>query len=202
MLLKVPFFKQTTELNCGSAVLKMTLDYFGINQPLHVLEDSIGIKEGKGTNSIQIAKAAASFGLRTDFYSKHVGFNEDNLEHDFYKIYGTVKSQEESKRELEEAIKVGVNVQERTLSLDDLIGFVRGESIPIVLLDWNFIESKEGRGYQGHFVTVVGYDDDNIYVHNPSFTGSKEYMPIRRNLFNEARMASGTDEDVVIVHGK
>ena len=87
MKLKIPFFRQTTKLNCGPIALKMVLAYFGNDVGIEVLEERTGIKEGKGISTIQIATASASLGYKSDFYSKHILFNEENLKHEFYQNY-------------------------------------------------------------------------------------------------------------------
>ncbi len=199
MKLNVPFYKQTTPLNCGPVALKMVLDYFGKKVSLEIIEKQTGIREGKGISTIQLAIAAILSGCKVDFYSKHVLFNEENLNKEFYKKYGGMDL-EKSKRLVEEARGVGVGVYEKTFSLDDFLKFVTKESIPIVLIDWNVVIVKKEKGYQGHFVPVVGYDEKNVCVHNPGLSGPQEFRSISRAVFDEARKADGTDEDLVIVY--
>jgi hypothetical protein len=50
---------------------------------LEILEQRTGIKEGKGISTIQIATAAALSGYQTNFLSKNVYFNEENLKIEF-----------------------------------------------------------------------------------------------------------------------
>jgi len=199
--LNVPFFKQTSSLNCGPCALKMILKYFGGKESIDVLEARTGIKEGKGISTIQIATAAASSGYRTDFYSKHILFNEENLKHEFYQKYSDMDL-EQSKKLVSDARRVGVNIKERRLSLEELLGFVTKDSVPIILLDWNIIKARKEKGYQGHFVPIVGYDEKNVYVHNHGLNGTRKFMSIPKKIIDEARKAEGTDEDVIIIYRK
>ena len=201
MILEVPFYKQTSQLNCGPTALKMVLAYFGREVDIGVLEAKTGTKEGKGISTIQIAIAAASLGYRTDFYSKHILFNEENLKHKFYQKYSNMDLKQ-SKKLVEDAKRAGVNVQEKRLSLEELLEVVTKDSVPIILLDWNIIKGREEKGYQGHFVPIVGYDEQNVYIHNHGLKDTKEFMPVLRETFDKARKAEGTDEDVVIVYRK
>ncbi|MFH0797885.1 MAG: peptidase C39 family protein [Candidatus Woesearchaeota archaeon] len=201
MRLDVPFFKQTSSQNCGPTALRMVLAYLGKDEGIDVLEARTGIKEGKGISTIQIAIAAASSGYRANFYSRHVLFNEDNLKHEYYQQFSDMDL-EQSKKLVEDAKAVGVNIHEKPLSLEDILGFVSNDSVPIILLDWNIVKSRIENGYQGHFVPIVGFDKKNVYVHNQGRQEHKKFMPIPRNLFDEARKAEGTDEDIVIVHRK
>ena len=201
MRLEIPFYKQTSPLNCGPTALRMVLSYFGKNEGIEILEARTGIKEGKGISTIQIATAAASSGYRTDFYSKHILFNKENLKHEFYKKYSDMDL-EQSKKGVENAKEAGVNIQKRTLLLEELLGFVKKDSVPIILLDWNIVKSRKEKGYQEHFVPIVGFDEQNVYIHNNGLKDSQEFMSIQKTIFDEARKAEGTDEDIVIVYRK
>ena len=201
MRLKIPFYKQTSSLNCGPIALRMILAYFGKDEGTDVLKARTGIKEGKGISTIQIATAAASSGYRTDFYSKHILFNEENLKHEFYQKYRDMDL-EQSKKWVEDAKAAGVKIQERTLSLEGLLGFVTKDSVPIILLDWNIVKARKEKGYQGHFVPIVGFDEQNVYIHNHGLNDTQEFMPVPKKIFDEARKTEGTDEDIVIVYRK
>lgn len=198
MKLEVPFYKQTKKLNCGPAALRMVIAYFDKDIGLEVLEERAGIEEGRGVFTVQIALAAARSGYKTEFFSKSVYFNEENLELDFYKKYFDMI--QHSKKVVEDAKNEGVKIEERGLSLEELLEKTGKNSIPIVLVDWNVVRGTKERGYQGHFVPVVGYDEDSIYVHNHGFENPTPFLQIKREVFEEARKAKGTDEDVVVVY--
>jgi len=197
MKLNVPFYKQTTPLNCGSTALRMVLSYLGKDYGSRVLEEKTETKRGEGISTIKLATAAASLGYHTDFYSKHILFNEENLKQEFYQKYGDMDL-EQSKIWVQNAKTKGVNIQEKTLSLEELLKFVTKDSVPIILLDWNIIKEKES--YQGHFVPIVGYDKQNVYIHNHGIDDTQKFMPIPRTIFNKARVANGTDEDIVVIY--
>jgi len=198
MKLKVPFYNQTTKLNCGPVALRMIVAYFDYDVGLEVLEQRTGIKEGKGIITVQIAIAAALSGYKTDFFSKHIYFNEENLKLEFYQKHSDIVQQ--SKKLVEDARNIGVNMEERGVSLEELLKKIGRNNIPIILLDWNVVKGTREKGYQGHFVPIVGYDKDNIYVHNHGLDNPKPFLPIKREIFEEARRAEGTDEDIIIIH--
>lgn len=199
MKLDVPFYPQTTGLNCGPTNLKMVYAYFGMDKGIEYFEEAMAIEEGKGVASSSILLAAAKdFDVR--FYSKSVYFDTNLMDLEFYKKFGS--DVDKANKDLENARKLGAQINEKTMSLGDLLSFVTETSIPIILLDWTVIEPKKGQGYQGHFVTVVGYDKDNVLIHNPSFNSPKEYQSIPKELFDEARKSRGTDEDIVVIFHK
>jgi len=200
MKINVPFFKQTNSFNCGPFALKMVLAYFGEDFDIQLLEEKVGIKKDKGIYTIQIATASELLGYKTKFYSKHLGINPENLKMDFYKKYA--EEFKDSDKIFFDAKSAGVEIYEKTLSLENLLKFVSKDSIPIILLDWNLITSKEEKGYQGHFVPIIGYNTKSVYVHNHGLNNPKEFMEISRKLFDKARKAKGTDEDLLIIHRK
>jgi len=201
MKLNVPFYKQTTPLNCGPSALRMVLAYLDKDLGLEILEEKIGVKEGKGVSTIRLAIASASLGYKTDFYSKHILFNEKNVNLDYYKQYGDMNLRE-SEILIKKAKEEGVNIQEKSLSLEELLEMVKEKSVPIILLDWNIVLGKKEEGYQGHFVPIVGHDNENVYVHNHGFKNTKAFFPIDKSLFDKARRAKGTDEDIVVIYAK
>lgn len=198
MKLDVPFYKQTTPLNCGPVALKMVLAYFGKDFPTELIEEKVGIKEGKGVTTTRLAIASADFGFKTKFFSKSLLFNKENLKLDFVKKYVDEADVKESKKLVEEATNKGVKLQEKTLSLEEILSYVTEESIPIILIDWNIIVNREG--YLGHFAPIVGYDKENIYIHQHSFDNPTPFFSIKKDLFDKARKAQGTDEDILIIY--
>ncbi len=197
MRLEVPFFKQTTALNCGPVALRMVLAYFGNDISQEILDQRTGIKQGKGTLTIQIATAVALSGYKAEFFSKNIYFNEENLKLEFYQKY--MDEIQRSKQLVEDAKNAGVKMEEKTLDILEILEKVNKDCLPIVLLDWNAIIGKEKQGYQGHFVPIVGYDDVNVYVHNHGFDGTAPFMKIRREIFDKARKSQGTDEDILFI---
>ena len=104
------------------------------------------------------------------------------------------------KKIVQRARKLGVKLYEKSISLNKILDQVTEESVPIILLDWNVVAEREG--YQGHFVPIVGYDKENVYVHNQGIKSSEKFFAIKRDLFEKARKAKGTDEDIVVVYKK
>ena len=203
MILNVPFYPQTTKLDCGPVALKMVLAFFKEDFDLNILEQRIGIKEGRGVYTIEIAIAVALLGYKTEFLCKQTTFNKEYLKLDFYQKYtDTQNISEELERLLEKAKKIGVKVEEKTIDLNELLNKVTKESIPIVLIDWNVVKGVKEKGYHGHFVPVVGYDDKIVYIHNPGLKDPQAFLSVNKEVFDEARKSKGTDEDIVIIYNK
>lgn len=201
MMIEVPLFIQTNQFNCGSSCLKMVLGYFGEHYGLEILEKRMGVAKEKGVNSIQIVFTCAELGYDVVFYSKHIRFNEENNELDFYQKYNDLDASKLNVW-IEKAEKNGAVLIEKGIDLAFLLSNVSENSIPIVLLDWNIVTDKGEGKYQGHFVPVVGYDSKFVYVHNGGYNDHKANIPIERGVFEKARKAPGTDEDAIIIFRK
>lgn len=199
MKLNIPFYRQTSDTNCGPTALKMALDYFGSIHDIDMLEEKSEIKKGKGVFTLQLANTAAKLGFQTKMISKHMEIDISHAHMDFYKKYAADVNADNSKRLIQDAIASGVTLEEKVISLQELLAMVNEKCAIIVLLDWNIISPKQGRTYVGHFVPIVGYDEKYVYVHNQGWENTKEYVPIERDVFDRARKSQGTDEDIIII---
>jgi len=199
MKLKVPFLQQTTNLNCGPMALKMILSYFGEDIDINIIEKKSRLKKDKGFSTGQIALASIELGFKTRLFTIAETFNLENMELDFYKKYAH-EDLEWYDKILEEAKGKGVEVNLKSISIEEIQSLITENSIPIILLDWNIIKDKKDKGYQGHFVVIVGYDKDNIYVHNHGLKSPKPFLSIKKEIFDEARKAKGTEEEIVVIY--
>lgn len=200
MKLDVPFYPQTNNPDCGPYALKMVLAYFGKDLPIEIIKEKTRIKEGRGLYTIQLAIAANYLGYKVKFLSTSLDLNKVNLELDFYKKYAETFSDENWGNLLKEAKSAGVTMEQISIDLKELLSYVTNNSLPIVLVDWYIIINEKNKGYAGHFVPVVGYDRINVYVHNQGSRTPTAFLPIKREVFDKARKAFGTDEDIVVVY--
>jgi len=90
--------------------------------------------------------------------------------------------------------------EKKSMSLLEIEEHLNNGHVPLVLMDYNKIIQKKGL-YQGHFVVVTGFDDGYIYYHESGPKNPEPNKKIRKELFQEAIDANGTDNDVVVVFG-
>lgn len=201
MKLEVPFYKQQQKNDCAPTALKMVLDYLGEKQPKEKLIELVDSDASGATWTIALANTAAKLGLKSEFYTISLGFNSENYNLEFYKI--KADSQDKTKIKLEklkrEAAQFKVNLQEKKLSLQEIKDKINEDCLAIVLLDWSIIR-KIDSGFIGHTVPIVGYDSENIYVHNQGNLNPTEFLKIPNELFEQARKSPGTDEDIVFIY--
>ncbi len=201
MKLNVPFFQQTSPLNCGPSALKMIFAYFGEDFPILTLEEKSGLKEGKAITSVQLATCSALLGFTASLYSISLSFNQEHLKLDYYQKNFDMDLVRQAEQLVNDAAKAGVHLEERSLSYEEILSFITQESVPLILLDWSFILESE-KGYLGHFVPLTGYDENGVYVHDHGLKNPTPNKFIPKELFEKARKAKGTDEDLIVIRKK
>lgn len=196
MKLEVPFIQQQSSMECGPINLKMVTAFLGGKVSLDDIKSAIDYNGEHAVYTIQLGKAASKLGYQADFYCSNL--HNEHEDEEFYQENAVEADNQELIRNAERA---NVNIQEKELSLEDITERTTQDSIPIVLVDWNVIKNKEG--YQGHFVTVTGYNEDSIIVHNSDESQENgAFLEIDRDLFDKARKAEGTDQDIVVIKSK
>ena len=201
MILNVPFIKQANPTDCGPTCLKMVLDFFDKenNIPREELSKMIEVQSTGATISVGIAKAAAELGYDVEFYTIEDESNDENFDLDFYKEYsdGLDKFNYLSKKLKKEFIECGGRFYNKELSLNEVLNKMSDNYIPIVLFNWYDIKGKDG--FLGHFVPVIGYDEDNIIFHQAGLVDTEEAMKVDRKTFDKARKYNGTDQDIIFI---
>ena len=91
--------------------------------------------------------------------------------------------------------------EKRKLSFDEIESHIEQGHVPLMLIDHNKIVGKEGL-YQGHFVVVTGYDDQNVFYHESGPKNPEANKKVLKSTFIDSWNANGTDNDAVIVYGK
>lgn len=99
---------------------------------------------------------------------------------DLYKYIGQRDySQYTSFGDLARAAKArGVNMTRKNLdretALDELKATLKAGLAPIALINYAFWDALVKNGFRGsHFILISGYDDENIFVHDPLFRGNR-----------------------------
>lgn len=201
MIFNIPFYKQIEKNDCGPTALKMVLEYLGEKHSIGELKKLIEPEDSGATWSIAIAKSSAELGFRTEFYTASLGFNPENYKLDFYKKEANLSNIDEKVEKFKKGcVKWGVKLNERKLELNEILNKLNENCLAIILLDWGKIKGNDK--FAGHFVPIVGYDENNIYVHNQGLNNPQAKLTISRELFEKSRKSVGTDEDIIFIHRK
>lgn len=198
MRLHVPFIANK-EKDCGPVSLQMVLAYFGSQRDLADVQERIEPDTSGNTWTVGIAKAAATLGFPVEFYTTKLGFNPESFQHAFVQQHADPPQQVEAKlaRMVREARANGAHLEERHLALGEILERVSENCIPIILLDWGVVQRRSG--YHGHIAPIVGYDEEYVYIHDSGPHDPTPFFKVPLRVFEQARMASGTDEDIVFV---
>ncbi len=196
MKIDVPYYASKKDTDCGPLALKMALEYLGEDHSFEEIAEKERQLDSGMVWSGGIARAAKKFGFPVKLISIS-NFSHEENDIEFYKKYADNKAMIVLKELSEE---LGDTVEEKDMSIEELLKFVSEDSVPIVLVNWYVIAEKEG--FNGHFLPVVGYDEENIYVHNPGLARAQAYLPIKRDLFVKAWESKGTDKDTIVIFRK
>lgn len=209
-LLDVPFYPNTTGdgNQCYQVAMKSVIKYF-LNKEMssEELDKLTKRKEGFWTYTPQVVPPLYDLGLNVKCYSKSA--LEPFLEGESYirKYYGKDAEQILQHTDLEAMIWSIKNMQKynlfevRVLRYEEIEKHLREGHVPICLVNHKVILGKEGP-YQGHAVTLTGFDSDNVYLHDSGPKDPTPNMKVKKQVFIEAWNANGTDNDVVITFGK
>lgn len=198
MKLNVPFYKSKTDTDCGPLALKMVLSYFDEDYSFEELAKLEKQLDAGFVWSTGIALAANKLGFRVKFISK-TNFNPEETDLKYYQEHYDEQARNVLNELREELKEKDIEVQ-KDMSLSELLSYVSKDSIVIIALNWNIVTGKDG--FCGHFVPITGYDDENIYVHNPGIASAMPYLAIKRDLFLKSWESKGTDKDTVIIYRK
>lgn len=198
--LEVPFL-QNAKLDCGPIALAMVGAHFGLSVPLERIQELVVAETSGATWTLGLAAAAAELGLRVRMLSRSLGVNAESFSLDYYREHAAGVSEAHLKLSAlgNRCVKYGGILEERPVSLAEICASVCAGSVPILLLDWGKVIGRPN--YIGHFVPMVGYTTTEVLIHNPGPDGAAPFMPLNFEMFELARKAPGTDEDVLIIEG-
>ncbi len=200
MKINLPF-KVNTGMDCGCVGLQMVAEYLDTKTSIDQIRTFAGSESSGSSLTIGLSVAAQKLALSTHFYTlQPTGAGPSNFNIDYYTKYhgGEDKLTQKGPELLAEALALGVAVNKGSITLIDILANLSEEIVPIVLLDWNRVTNDSG--YFGHFVPIVGWDRNNVLVHQPGLPENPQpFFPIDKQTFELARKAAGTDEDILFI---
>ncbi len=195
-LKRVPFYEQTLDFTCGSSSLMMAMHAL---RPSLELNRTLELRIWRESTTIFMTSGHGGCGpLGLALSANARGFSVEIFVNDpGVPLVDSVRSPE--KKEvmrlvhedmLAEAQRLGIPVEYRTLSVDDLQRRWDAGAVPLVLISSYRIYREKFP----HWVVITGFDEHFVYVHDPyvdyangETTLDSIDMPIRRDDFS--RMA-------------
>lgn len=199
--IELPLIKNEA-FDCGPIALEMVLRHLNDRTDSEQIRGLVNSETSGVTASIGIALAAAKLGLRASFYTTALAFNPNNIDISFYQSHldgDTNIIAQKIQRMTSSFIQLGGAAEESALTLAQIENEIRSGAQVIALLDWNKVLGEPE--YLGHFVPITGITRDNILVHHSGGVApnAQAFFPISKSLFDIARRAQGTDQDLIII---
>eukprot|EP00088_Acartia_fossae_P000945 TRINITY_DN10350_c2_g1_i1.p1 TRINITY_DN10350_c2_g1~~TRINITY_DN10350_c2_g1_i1.p1 ORF type:complete len:251 (-),score=11.10 TRINITY_DN10350_c2_g1_i1:209-961(-) len=210
-------YQQLSNWDCGIACVLMVLptpsrNYF-IKNFSQVVEEE---KFGESTWTIDLAYLLDRFHMKFKYFTTTIGIDPGYSKENFYdKVLS--KDTERVNEKFSLAKQRGIHVEKNSVSINEIIENL--QKGPVIVLTnahqlhctacSNSIASTYTAlssclricppAYQGHYITLVGYNKDKneVYYRNPTNKDKVCRMPYSR--LDECRTAYGTDEDIIFV---
>lgn len=217
VIIDVPTCIQNYSWDCGLACASMVLRYLNIDPHNVYTTDLEDLQCGESIWTIDLAALLRKYNIRHNFCTITLGVDKGYSKQSFYSKKFSIDEERVSQL-FDQASSRGINVEQRSVSCEDILSCVQSGNVLIVLVDWNQLEciwcdrlrcqtgclscikSKCCTGYQGHYVVVCGYDKKKrrIFYKNPSY--DEDLCCSRMEKFDAARKSYGTDEDTLFVY--
>ncbi len=209
-MLNIPFYANTgpDPNQCFQVSMKSVLDYF-LNKEFDVayLDQITNRKKGKWTTPSQIVPALYDLGLNLRYYSKIDIKPFLEGESFIRKQYGEAADKMLGFIDVDVTISSIKNLLKydlfaiKKLGIPEIEANVKNKFVQMAIIDW-FKITEVDKPYQGHMVIITGFDDENIYLHNPGPLKAQANMKVTKEKFMEAFNANGTDNDIVVIYGR
>ncbi len=168
-LLGVPFYAQTLDFTCGPACLMMAMRHHGYPVPLERWLEltlwreatTIFMTSGHGGCSAHgLAVAALRRGFSATVVTRDAGVPFIDSVRDAEKKEVIALSHETFEREIK---ALGGQVEVRGFGAQDVVEALDRGAVPIVLVSGYRLYAEKAP----HWVVMTGYDDENLYLHDP-----------------------------------
>ena len=206
-LLEIPFYKNDENgVQCLQVCMKSILKYLlDKDFSLEELDSLTYRKENYWTWTHQILKPLHELGLHVTYYSKgdlqDVLRGEEFIKEEFKEHAQTILQHTDIEavvRSAKEALKLNL-CQKQETTLKQLEEYLLQKYAVFVLVDANVLYQRNNTNFQGHFIMLTGFDEENIYYHESGPNNPKPNSKVSKEIFEQAFSALGTDRDCVVV---
>ena len=204
---EIPYFKQPDNTHCFQACLKMVLKYFFPEKEFTFEElDKITDKpKDKWTWSCTALVELKNIGLKIKHYSifNYNVFSKNGADC-IRKTYDKEVAEEmiensDIESEIENAKKmIEEDIFElKELSFNDVENWFKEGYIILLLINSKMINNE--LGYSGHYVVLTGFDEDNIFIHDPQIKNGLPNRKVKKDLFIKAWRYPEKENDVILI---
>jgi hypothetical protein len=207
-ILEVPFFENDRDGDqCMQVAMQSVLKYYlGTEYSLDTLDSISGREKSQWTWTPQIVDSLYGLGLDVTYYSTMDAQRFVDDRSYFFEHYGEEAEEFAAVVDLDVVIGSIRRVLENDLfkqqqiEADDIEAAIDTDAVPLILIDWNDL-TDSGSAYQGHLVTITGYDPDHFYYHESGPAQPEPHKQVHKTKLMEAWDKPQTDHDLVVVDG-
>ncbi len=173
-ILDVPAIYRSDSKGCLPYAIKGICEYYEIDKSLDEINNGLNRRLEEVSYIIDGTRVLSGYPLNVDFYYyKNPSIRSYN---EFGKEEGVTKGQ----------IPKKVIAHNKHLSLGKITSAIDKDNPSIIFVDAYSLKNRPKKGiFLGHYVTVIGYDNNNIYL-NDTLKISKK-RKIKNHLFEKAR---------------
>jgi len=210
---KLIHYQQKHNWDCGLSCVLMVLPYRDRSCILSNLSSFLQQEGfGESTWTIDLCYILYRFNLDFLYTTITMGVDPGYVKENFYdKVLA--KDSDRVNQRFSEANERGIRIQNRRVTSEEIVSHLSETGPVIVLTNANQLQCRKcspatsiscypscfssSSSYQGHYVVLVGCQDQQLLYRNPTVRDKVCQMP--RGALEEARTAYGTDEDVIFI---
>ncbi|CAL8079266.1 unnamed protein product [Orchesella dallaii] len=220
ILHNVPHIQQKYDWDCGIACVSMAVSNrispSNLEETIRKLQTEPNEGFGQRPWTIDLCHILSSLNVPHEYFTTSIDVNPNLKRLPYYtnslKKDGSRVSNLLSNSRLQESIhKESLNNHRFVYHLKNgpMIVLVDGNKLKCmrcqIKSNWAIKSCWNGNAtgkFVGHYIVVVGYSpkSNQIYFRDPSLTD--QICAISFQAFNEARLAMGTDEDIILIHSQ
>jgi len=203
MKLEIPFYQYPGKHGCLPSCLRMAMEYFGEKITWEEMDRIIEKKPDKWALSWPLniylhekgwyAKEFATFDLQTWITDPDKVGRETYGDEIFEKVYLPNYDFESAKKYGKEFLEKGL-YEKRFMKWEEIKQQVEQGSVAIFVVNSRMLAGNEG--YMGHLVVLTGWDDENVFYHDPSVGPNQKTI---FELFWKAHTDKGTDNEIILI---
>jgi hypothetical protein len=218
LVLPIKHLKQNSNWDCGITCLRMLIDYYHLDLSLfeHLL-DSYDCNQSTWT--IDLLHLLHQSGIPAVLHTLTIGCSSTYENTPYYESFINNDRERINKLFLDEASDVKIG----SIQYSDIEEHLIKHRTPcLVLIDANklecitckktpfdrlvnrFISTLSSPSYQGHYILVIGFvrNENTEFIRYVDPGGTDGFCNTTKENFDQARMAFGTDEDLIFCYQK
>jgi len=213
VIIDLQHFPQVTSWDCGLACLLMVLNdetrsKFVKNKYKICREEGFGVTIW----TIDLAYLLKRFNVEHTYFTTTLGVDPGYKKQKFY-TNNFHECQARVENRFREAAQKGIDVQQKLVTLDEIINHLASRRPAIVLVNANLLLCERCAypfpllyyftsrlPFQGHYVVLVGFQplQERIFYRNPG--RQDEICSVSYSRFEKARLCYGTDADIIFIN--